>query len=64
MSDMLKPSMNLLVTLGSLAVHIEEFLSSDGHEVDLVAIQTLLANKELKDWIKEMGPLLPLKRGE
>lgn len=64
MSDTLKPSVTLLVKLGSLAVHIEEFLSPHGHEFDKAAINTLLSDAELKQWLAEMSKMafLPVKR--
>ena len=58
-------SLNLAVTLGSLAVHIEEMFESDdpaARTFDESAIQTLLDNEELKEWITKMGALLPVKR--
>jgi len=37
-------------------------LSSKGHAVDRDALGTLLEDKEVKQWIKDMGVFLPLKR--
>ena len=48
--------------LGSLAVHIEEFLSPGGHDFDKTQIEVMLDDQEIKQWLKDMGPLLPLKR--
>jgi hypothetical protein len=64
MSDPLKPSASVLVKLGSIAVHAEEFLSDDAHAFDRVAIHTLLLDLELRAWLREMGKmaLLPVKR--
>lgn len=64
MSDPLKPSAGVLVKLGSLAVHIEEMMSPQGHTFDRAAIQTLLDDQELRAWLKEMDKLafLPRKR--
>ena len=39
MADMTKPSLALLVKLGSIAVHAEEILSPHRHEVDIDAIK-------------------------
>jgi hypothetical protein len=58
----LKPSLSLLVKLGSLAVHCEEMLSPAGHQFDKAAIDTLLHDKEVKAWIKAMGAFMPVKR--
>ncbi len=61
---MLNPSINLLVKLGSIAVHVDEMLSPDGHNFDRVAIEQLLKDPEVKDWIKQMtaAAMLPVKR--
>lgn len=62
----LSPPLSLLVCLGSIAVHIEEFLSKDGHPFDREAIKSLLSNPELRSWIKVMDEkaFLPKKRKE
>jgi hypothetical protein len=60
--DPLKPSLSLLVKLGSAVVHIEEFLSPQGHEFDKHALDTLLHDPEVKTWLKQMGAFLPVKR--
>jgi hypothetical protein len=54
----------LLIKLGSLAVHIEEFLSSKGNIVDKNAIETLLADTEVREFLdkKENQVFLPVKR--
>jgi len=64
MNEPLKPSASLLIKLGSLLVHYEEMLSSDGHELDKAAIDSLQQDSEIIDWKKEMTKLalLPLKR--
>lgn len=63
-SNPLEPSASLLVKLGSIAVHVEEMLSLDGHEFDRVALGSLLRDKELRDWIEAMDDmaLMPVKR--
>jgi hypothetical protein len=60
--DPLKPSVQLLVKLGSIAVHADEMLSPGGHEYDKIELQTRLADPEVQAWIKEMGAFLPVKR--
>jgi hypothetical protein len=62
--DVLKPSLPVLITLGSIAVHAEELLSPDGRNIDKGVILQLLQNAELKEWIKEMNKMamLPVKR--
>jgi hypothetical protein len=54
-NDPLVPSVGLLCKLGSVAVHAEEYLfSGNGHEFDKTALQQLLADPEVRDWLKEM----------
>lgn len=64
MIDPLKPTVPLLVKLGSLAVHIEEMLSPTGHEYDRAAIDTILTDLEVAAWLAAMGKMgfLPVKR--
>lgn len=64
MTDPLKPSLTLLVKLGSIAVHTDELLSPGGHAFDKQAIQTLLGDPEVTVWIKQMtkAAFLPVKR--
>ena len=64
MNDPLKPGAALLVKLGSVAVHAEEFLSPKGHEFDRVALDQLLADPEVRAWLRAMDgmALLPRKR--
>ena len=62
MNDPMKPSVILLCKLGSIAVHTEEALSPNGHPYDFEAVNLLLADVEVQDWIKEMGVFLPKKR--
>ena len=54
----------LLIKLGSLAVHIEELLSSKGNIVDKNAIEILLADTEVREFLdkKENQVFLPVKR--
>jgi hypothetical protein len=63
-NDPLKPSLTLLVKLGSLAVHIEEMLSPGGHAFDKNAIDQILNDPEVKEWLKDMDDMafLPKKR--
>lgn len=57
-------SLPLLVKLGSLVVHVEEFFSPDSHIFDRSVIQTLLDDPEVKTWIAYMDEqaFLPKKR--
>lgn len=64
MSDPLKPSATLLIKLGSLVVHADEFHSSDGHKFDKVAFDQLLKDPEVVAWMQAMDKMafLPKKR--
>ena len=64
--DAMKPSLPLLVKLGSIIVHAEELLSPDGHDFDLVAWQELIADAEVQEWFKQMrlDALLPERRSK
>jgi hypothetical protein len=61
---LLSPSLSTLVKLGSIAVHVDELFSSDGHEFDKLAIQNLLNDSEVVEWLAGMQKLamLPVKR--
>ena len=64
MSDALKPTPALLCKIGSIIVHVDEFLSPHGHPFDHTAMQLLLDDPEVKEWLKEMNRLamIPRKR--
>lgn len=61
---MMNPSPALLVKLGSIIVHFDEFTSLGGHEYDLHAARQLLADPEVAEWIAAMtkAAMLPQKR--
>lgn len=63
-ADPLNPQPSLLVKLGSIAVHAEEYLSPKGHDFDRVALDQLLADPEVQVWRAQMDKLamLPRKR--
>lgn len=58
------PTLGVLIKLGSIAVHADELLSPDGHIFDKSAIQSLLNDPEVKEWIAAGTKLafLPVKR--
>lgn len=60
------PQLGLLVKLGSLAVHVRELLSGDGHHFDRVAIGSLINDPEVVAALGELGEhaLLPVMRSE
>ena len=64
MADPLQPSLSLLVKLGTALVHAEELASYDGHTFDLVALQSVCSDPEVRAWRKQMDDLamLPRKR--
>lgn len=62
--DVLSPPVALLAKLGSIVVHIDEAAGDSGHHFDWAALRSLLADREVQDWVEAMGKrgLLPLKR--
>jgi len=64
MSDVLKPTPQLLIKLGSIIVHYEEWISGNGHELDKITIDAMMKQDDVKEWFKGMNEmaLLPLKR--
>jgi len=62
--DPLRVGVSMAVKLGSIAVHVEELLSSNGHEFDTAALKTLLDDAEVKEWLDAMSKkaFLPVKR--
>jgi hypothetical protein len=60
----LQPSPSVLCKLGSIAVHVDEAMSSEGHPFDVVALQTLIIDPEVTTWLAAMGrmAMIPLKR--
>ena len=64
MTEAFKPSVPLLVKLGSIAVHADEFTSPHSHQFDLTALRQLLDDPEVVEWLATMtkGAFLPVKR--
>lgn len=62
----LQPSPALLCKLGSIAVHADEMMSADGHDFDKIALQGLISDPEVSDWIKQMNAMamVPRKRSQ
>ncbi len=62
--DPLRPDMGLLIKLGSIAVHADEFTSLGGHEVDQLALRQGLDDPDVKAWLAKMTEmaLVPVKR--
>lgn len=63
MSDPLKPDLPLLMKLGSIVVHADELTGPGKHQYDVSAIRALLDSDDtVRNWIKDMGVYLPVKR--
>ncbi len=62
--DIYAPPVGLLCKLGSIVVHVEEGAGAGGHDFDWIALRSLLADREVQDWIEAMGKsgLVPVKR--
>lgn len=59
-----QPEITLLVKLGSVIVHAQELASPDGHLFDRVALEELLKDPEVAEWMQQMNDLalLPVRR--
>ena len=64
MSDPLNPTITVLCKLGSIAIHVQEMLSVKGHPFDRAALESLLNDYEVTEWLSTMDTLamLPKKR--
>lgn len=60
----LLPPLPVLMKLGSIVVHADEFTSPGGHEFDLTALRNLLADGDVRAWVDGMTRkgYLPVKR--
>jgi hypothetical protein len=63
-TDPLKPLLTLLVKLGSIVIHADEYLSPEGHPFDRQALVPLIRDPEVEKWIAAMHKqcFLPQKR--
>lgn len=63
-TDVLKPTPKLLIKLGNIIVHYQEWTSGNGHAFDKATIDPLLEDDEVVEWMKGMDnlSLLPKKR--
>lgn len=55
--DVLKPTPQLLIKLGSIIVHYQELTSVKGHYMDQAALDSLLADEDVKEWMKGMDKM-------
>jgi len=62
MPDPLKPALSLLCKLASIAVHADEMISPKGHALDVEALKSVVSDPEVRTWLMEMGPFVPVKR--
>lgn len=62
--DPLKPTAAVLCRIASIVVHADEMMSDSGHAFDRAALQSLLIDRQVRDWLRDMGKLglLPVKR--
>ncbi len=62
MKDNETPSLSLITKLASIVVHADEMMSPGGHSFDRTALKVAIADDEVQQWIKSLGPLAPVKR--
>lgn len=60
--DFLVLSPTLAAKLAGVAVHAGEMLSPSGHPFDKAALDGLLRDPEVQDWLMRCGPLAPIRR--
>ena len=62
--DTYAPPIALLVKLGSIVVHADEYVGGNGHQFDLDAIKALVADREVLAWLASMDTkaFLPIRR--
>lgn len=53
----LTPPASTLMKLGSIAQHMKEMMSSDGHAFDKLAMEQLVQDPEIATWLSEMDKL-------
>ena len=62
--DTFAPPIALLVKLGSVIVHVDEYTGGKGHPHDLEAIKSLLGDRDVQAWLASMDAkgFLPIRR--
>ena len=64
MVDTISPPIRLLAKLGSIIIHADEGAGRGGHDFDWTAFRSLMADREVQEWLHAMQrmSLLPVKR--
>ncbi len=64
MTKCLHPEVPLLCKLGSIVMHVDELFSDDSHAFDKIALEQLMKDPDVQEWILEMDglSLIPKKR--
>lgn len=64
MVDVFAPSAALLAKPGSIVVHVDEGAGEGGHDFDWVAVHSLIADREVQEWLAGMdaAAMLPKRR--
>jgi hypothetical protein len=64
MADVYAPPVGLLAKLGSIVVHVDEGSGTGGHDFDWQAVRSLIADREVQEWLIGMDGkgLLPKRR--
>lgn len=58
-----EPPTNVLLSLASLLIHLEEGLSTQGKKIDEYAVKGIIKSPWLKEWLDSIPEvLLPVKR--
>ena len=56
-------NLSLAVKLASLVIHCDEAFGPGGHHFDKIAIQQIIEDPEVKQWLRTFEPgTLPVKR--
>jgi hypothetical protein len=58
----LHPSQELMQKIGAIVVHALEWISPGGMTLDQQQVHVLLNDPEVRRWLLDMGPLVPLPR--
>lgn len=62
--DTFSPPVQLIAKVGSILVHVDEALSDDGHRFDWATVRSMLADREVQQWLAALQShaLVPVKR--